>query len=135
VRDAGPIPTVTPSSGREQARLNADEFRRYKAALMALLEPLLASKQRGYLPAAEFDRMRRLQAANRKAHDARIHSARIKTLRAVVGHLPAPDATPIAVVAHETHAAIATAAPIADAPFTLTSTPAPTRAPRQTSLF
>lgn len=133
VRDAGPIPTVTPSTGREQARLNAAEFRRMKDAALALLDPLLASRQRGYLPAAEFDRMRRLQAALRKAHEARTHAARVKTLRAVVGHLPAP-VDPVTAVAVETHAAIATAAPLADVPFALNPT-THTPAAKQDRLF
>jgi hypothetical protein len=135
VRDAGPVPTVTPSTGRDQARLNADEYGRYRAAALALLDPLLASKRRGYLPAGEYDRMRMLQAALRKAHEARVHLTRVRTLLAVAGHLPAPTANPIAAVAHETHAAIAAATPLADTPFTLDSTTAPTRAPRQDSLF
>src|SRR5688500_17079190 len=54
IRDAGPIPIVTPSTGRDQARLNADEFCRYREAARALLDPLIASKRRGYLPAAEY---------------------------------------------------------------------------------
>lgn len=118
VRDAGPIPTITPNSGREQARLNAEEFRRMKTAALALLDPLLASRGRGYLPAAAYDRMRRLQAAVRKAHEARVHSARVKALRAVVGHLPPPSDV-VTAVAIETHTAIATAAPLTDVPFTL----------------
>lgn len=121
VRDAGPVPTVTPNAGREQARLNADEYRRMRGAALALLDPLLASRGRGYLPAAEYDRLRRLQSALRKAHEARTHAARVKTLRAIVGHLPAP-VDPAAAVALETHAAIASAAPLADVPFTLSRT-------------
>ena len=133
VRDAGPVPTVTPNSGREQARLNADEYRRMVDAARALLDPLTASRARGYLPAAEFDRMRALQAALRKAYAARIHAARVKALRAVVGRLPAP-VDPVAAVAVETHTAIATAAPLADVPFTLTAARAE-RPAKQTSLF
>jgi hypothetical protein len=135
VRDAGPVPTVTPSTGRDQARLNAEELRRYRTAALALLDPLLASKRNGYLPAGEYARMRTLQAALRKAHEARIHTTRIKTLRAVVGHLAAPAANPVAAVAVATHTAIATSEPLAVAPFALSHSPAPTRATRQTSLF
>lgn len=133
VRDAGPVPTVTPNSGREQARLNADEFRRMRTAALALLDPLVASRSRGYLPAAEFSRLRELQAALRKAYAARIHAARVKALRAVVGHLPAP-ADPVAAVALETHAAIASAAPLADVPFSLAQS-THNRTAKQTSLF
>lgn len=133
VRDAGKIPTVTPNGGREQARLNAEEFRRMKAAALALLDPLLASRGRGYLPAAEYDRMRRLQAALRKAHEARVHSARLKALRAVVGHLP-PLTDPVAAVVIETHAAIASAEPLASAPFTLEA-PRAERPAKQQPLF
>ena len=134
VRDAGPVPTVTPSAGREQARLNAAEYIALREAGRALLDPLLASRSRGYLPAGEYDRMRHLQAALRKAYEARTHAARVKGLRAVVGNLPAPAADPVAAVAHETHAAIATAAPLADAPFSLTAT-ASHRTTKQESLF
>lgn len=134
VRDAGPVPTVTPNIGREQCRINADELRRARAAALALLDPLLASKRRGYLPAAEYARMRALQAALRKAHEARTHRARMTALRAVVGHLPAPTTNPIAAVAHETHAAIATVAPLADVPFSLNS-PRAKQAASQQPLF
>lgn len=134
VRDAGPIPTVTPSAGREQARINADEYRAHRAAALALLDPLRASKARGYLPSAEYARMIALDRALRLAHTARTHTGRIKTLRAVIGRLPAPEANPIADVAHETHAAIANARPLAAAPFTLRTSTAATAA-KQESLF
>ncbi len=134
VRDAGPVPTVTPSTGREQARLNAAEYVALREAARTLLDPLLASKSRGYLPAGEFDRMRRLQAALRKAYEARTHAARVKALRAVVGNLPAPAADPVAAVAIETHIAIATAPPLADVPFSLRSTTS-TRTEQQQLLF
>lgn len=134
VMDAGPAPTVTPTTGRQQAKLNADEYKTLRAAALALLDPLLASKRRGYLPAAEYDRLHRLQAALRKAHEARTHAARVKALRAVVGHLPAPAAGPVAAVAHETHAAIASARPLADVPFALTPSTY-NRTAKQDSLF
>lgn len=134
VRDAGPVPTVTPAIGREQCRINADELRRTRAAALALLDPLLASKSRGYLPTGEYARMRSLQAALRKSHEARTHRARMTALRAVVGHLPAPDSNPITAVALETHAAIASAAPLADLPFTLSPT-TNHRPAKQDSLF
>ena len=134
VRDAGKVPTVTPSTGRDQCRLNAEEYRRMRAAALALLDPLLASRRRGYLPAAEYDRMRTLQAALRKAHEARTHRARVNTLRAVVGHIPAPQPDPVQAVAETVAAAIATAAPLADVPFSLQPTRS-TRTPKQESLF
>ena len=127
VRDAGNVPTITPATGREQCRINAEEYRRMRAAALALLDPLLASRRRGYLPTAEYDRMRQLQAALGIGCTARTHRARVKALRAVVGYLPAP-VDPVAAVALETHAAIATAEPLADVPFTLS----PTRAERPT---
>jgi hypothetical protein len=77
--------------------------------------------------------MRKLQAALRKAHEARTHRARVTALRAVVGYLPAP-VDPVAAVAHETHAAIATAAPLADVPFSLSPT-INHRPAKQESLF
>lgn len=131
VRDAGPIPTVTPSTGREQARLNAAEYRRYQAALLALLDPLLASKRRGYLPTREYERMRELQRANGKAAAARDHRARIRTLRAVTGPLHAPAQNPIRDLAD----AIEGTPKLAEAPYALTATPAPTRTPTQKPLF
>lgn len=134
VRDAGPVPTVTPSTGREQARLNAAEYVALREAARALLDPLLTSKRRGYLPAAEYDRMRKLQAALRKAYEARTHAARVKGLRAVVGHIAPAAADPVAAVAIETHAAIASAAPLADVPFSLT-TATSARPSKQESLF
>ena len=133
-RDVGAVPRVTPATGREQARINAAEYRALREAAMALLDPLLASKRRGYLPAAEYDRMRKLQAANRKAHEARTHTARVKALRAVVGHLPAPASHPVAAVAVETHAAIVSAAPLAEVPFSLNPTTS-NRTAKQETLF
>lgn len=130
VRDRGPVPTVTPSTGRDQARLNAEEYRRYAAALLAQLDPILASKSRGYLPRAEYDRMRQLQHTNARAAQARDHRARMRLLRAVVGPLPSA-ANPITELA----AAINTAPPVADAPFTLNAPPRSTRQPQQPPLF
>jgi hypothetical protein len=134
VRDAGPVPTVTPSAGREQCRLNAEEYRRMRAAALALLDPLLASRRRGYLPTAEYDRMRQLQAALRKAHEARTHRARVNALHAVVGYLPVDNPNPIEAAAEATSAAIASAPPVADVPFSL-SRPTSNRPAKQESLF
>jgi hypothetical protein len=134
VRDAGKVPTVTPSSGRDQCRLNAEEYHRMRAAALALLDPLLASRRRGYLPAAEYDRMRTLQGALRKAHEARTHRARLTALRAVVGYVPAPQPDPVQAVAETVAAAIATAPPLADVPFSLQPTTS-ARAPKQELLF
>ncbi len=134
VRDAGKVPTVTPSAGREQARIHADEYLRTRRAALAMLDPLLASKRRGYLPQGEYDRLRALQAALRKAHESRTHPARMKTLRAVVGYIPTPQPDPIEAVAEATSHAIATAAPLADVPFALTRPTATIRA-KQESLF
>jgi hypothetical protein len=128
VRDAGPVPTVTPSIGREQCRINADEYRRMRAAALALLDPLLASRRRGYLPAAEYERMRQLQAALGKACNARTHRARVNTLRAVVGYLPTPAPDPVQDVAETVAAAIANAEPIAAVPFALSPSHAERRA-------
>jgi hypothetical protein len=84
-RDAGKVPTVTPALGREQARINADEYRAARTAVLAILDTLRARKAAtGWLDAADYRQLRALQAANRKAHEARDHRARMKTLRAVL---------------------------------------------------
>jgi hypothetical protein len=128
VRDAGKVPTVTPSVGRDQCRLNAEEYRRMRAAALSLLDPLLASRRRGYLPAAEYERMRQLQAALGKAHNARTHRARVNALRAVVGYLPTPEPDAVQTVAETVAEAIAKAEPIADVPFALSPSHAERRA-------
>ena len=131
VRDAGPVPTVTPRQGREQARINADEYRSYRAAALSILDPLLASRSRGYLPRAEFERLRQVQAALRTSCSARTHAARMKALRAVIGPLPIP-ASSISDLAR----AIDAAPKVADAPFALTApTPAGPPATLQGDLF
>lgn len=134
VRDAGPIPTVTPSSGREQARLNAAEYRALVEAARMRLDPLIARRHAGYLPYGDYAEMTLLQKALRHAYAARTHTARVKALRAVVGYIPTPAPDPIVAVAEATSQAIATAPPIADTPFSL-SHPRDTRRATQTSLF
>jgi hypothetical protein len=131
VRDLGPVPTVTPSAGREQARLNADEYRSYRAGLLAELDGLLVAKRNGYLPAVDYNRMRALQQANARAAEARDHRARMRTLRAVVGPLSVKTENPIRELAQ----AINEAPAISDVPFSLSATSAPTRQPKQTTLF
>jgi hypothetical protein len=85
IRDAGKVPTVTPALGREQARLNADEYRAARLALLALLDTLRNRKAAaGWLDVADYNQLRALQAANRKAHEARDHRARMRTLRAAL---------------------------------------------------
>jgi hypothetical protein len=127
VRDAGPVPTVTPASGRDQARLNAEEYRGYRAAVLAELDPLLEQRRAGWLETPRYDRMRNLQAAIRKAAEARDHSARMRALRAVVPI----QSSPIADLAR----AIEAAPKVAEAPFTLTATAGRREQPKQTSLF
>jgi hypothetical protein len=78
--------------------------------------------------------MRTLQAALRKSHEARTHRARITCLRAVVGYIPAPTPDPVQAVADTVAAAMATAPPLADVPFSLQPTRS-TRTPKQESLF
>jgi hypothetical protein len=93
VRDAGPVPTVTPSTGREQAGINAQEYRTYRDAALARLDVLRDARRRGYLPASDFQRMRDLHRVLHKATEAREHRARMRALRAVVTVIdaPAPD--------------------------------------------
>jgi hypothetical protein len=103
-RDAGKVPTVTPALGREQARINADEYRAAMAAALALLDTLRNRKAAaGWLDSADYNALRALQAARGKAHNTRDHRARMRTLRAVLPktwtHAPArstwtPSTTP-----------------------------------------
>src|SRR5688572_9303883 len=109
VRDAGPVPTVTPSAGREQARINAAEYLAVRGAALARLDVLLAKRQAGYLPAAEYADLQRVRAALRKGVEARTHAARLKALRAVVGYIPTPELDPVQSIAATVHQAIATA--------------------------
>ena len=128
VRDAGPVPTVTPKVGRDQARIYAQEFTTARAAVRAQIDVFLARKDRGeFLPSGDYARLRELQAAMRKAAEAREHRSRMKTLRAV---LPAGTLTPI----QEFAQAITTAPALAEAPFSLTHEVS-TRKAKQTSLF
>lgn len=84
-RDAGKVPTVTPAIGREQARINADEYRAAMTAALALIDALRNRKAAaGWLDAADYRQLRTLQAARGKAHTARDHRARMKTLRAAL---------------------------------------------------
>jgi len=84
-RDVGKVPTVTPTHGREQARINAAEYRAAREALLARLDTLRNRKAAaGWLDGADYRELRALQAANRKAHEARDHRARMRTLRAVL---------------------------------------------------
>lgn len=128
VRDRGPIPTVTPSSGREQARINAREYLAARDAALAVLDPLLASRRNGYLPRGDFDRMRDIQAAIRTAHAARTHAARMKALRPFAG---TSATNPIEDFAR----AINEAPAVADAPFALRASHAPVKQPKQETLF
>lgn len=84
-RDAGKVPTVTPTHGREQARINAAEYRAAMAAALAQLDTLRNRKAAaGWLDSADYNALRALQAARGKAHTSRDHRARMKTLRAVI---------------------------------------------------
>jgi hypothetical protein len=127
VRDAGPVPTVAPASGRDQARLNAEEYRHYRAAALAELDPLLEQRRSGWLETPRYDRLRNLQAALRKAAESRDHRARMRALRAVVPIQSSPAA--------DLARAIDAAPKVAEAPFTLTATAARREQPKQTSLF
>ena len=84
-RDAGQVPTVTPAHGHEQARINAAEYRAAREALLARLDTLRNRKAAaGWLDSADYRELRAIQAANRKAHEARDHRARMRTLRAAL---------------------------------------------------
>ena len=132
VRDLGPVPIITPPRGREQARINAEEYTRHRAEALALLDRLSARRRAGeYLPRADFDRLRAVQAALRKGCEARDHKTRMRALRAVIGIVPPPDANPIAALAH----AIEAAPKVAEAPFALAHQTASRPAGRQESLF
>jgi hypothetical protein len=80
IYDAGPVPRVM-MRGPVMARVTAQEFRDACAAVLAQLDPLRARRAVGHLPDGDFDRMRRLSAALTRAHAARTHAGRLKTLR------------------------------------------------------
>lgn len=84
-RDIGKVPTVTPRTGREQARLFAAEYTAARAAALARLDMLTNRKKAtGWLDSADYREHRALVAALRKACEAREHRARMRTLRAVL---------------------------------------------------
>jgi hypothetical protein len=84
VRDAGPVPIV-PMPNPEKAKRIAAEYQEYRARALAILDNQLAAKRRGdFLPDGDFRRLRAIQKALRKAHEARTHDARIKALRAAM---------------------------------------------------
>jgi hypothetical protein len=81
LRDAGPIPRVM-MPGPTTARAIAQEFHDGCAAVLAQLDSLRNRRRAGeFLPRSDFDRLRRLDAALLKAHAARTHAGRMKTLR------------------------------------------------------
>jgi hypothetical protein len=80
IHDAGPVPRVM-MRGPVMARVTAQEFRDACTAVLAQLDPLRARRAIGHLPDRDFDRMRRLSAALTRAHAARTHAGRLKTLR------------------------------------------------------
>jgi hypothetical protein len=133
--DVGAVPVIqTPSATRAAiAGRQYQEFTALLAVAAEELKSLLDRKIAGqYLQPADYTRLLTLRRAIHKANDARVHAARMKTLRALVS-LPMPP-TPVAAVAAEVTHAIQTAPALADAPFTLTAQPS-TRAAKQESLF
>jgi len=133
--DMGAVPVIqTPSATR--AAVAGRQYREFDALrtvagteMKALLDRKIAGR---YLPADDYDRLIVLRRTLHKANDARVHTARMKALRAVVS-LPVPP-TPVAAVAAEVTHAIQNAPALAEAPFTLTAQPS-TRTAKQESLF
>jgi hypothetical protein len=123
--DKGPVPTVTPKAGLEQARINAREYTEARTAVLAILDRLNAARNRGYLPRADFDQLVAVRAALRKSVDSRSHRHRMTALRAV---LPASAIFELA-------QAINDAPKIAEVPFTLRAQAAPETPATQTTLF
>lgn len=92
-RDAGPVPTITPRLDREKAAARATEYRAAIEAARTQLDSLLARRRASeFLPRTDFDRMRQLQAALRKAYTAREHKTRMRALYAVVTVTREPQA-------------------------------------------
>lgn len=84
IHDAGPVPIV-PMPNPEKAKRIAAEYHDARTSALARLDTLLALKRRGvFLPETDFRRLREIQRALAKAHAARTHNARIKTLRAAL---------------------------------------------------
>jgi hypothetical protein len=97
IQDAGPVPRVGfPDTWK--ARAIARDYRAARDAARAELDPLVIQRRSGYLPRADFDRMRALQNALGRAYEARSQETRMRALRAVIGQLaptsPAIDDTP-----------------------------------------
>lgn len=70
----------------EKARRQVDEWKGLLDRARAILDDLLTRRREGeYLPAPSFARLRALQKAIGKAHKARDHKARIRTLTAALG--------------------------------------------------
>jgi len=85
VKDAGKVPVVQ-MPNPDKATRQAAEYRALRDRLRAAFMPIVERRQAGaFLPRADFDRLNALQAAYRKAHKARDHKARIRTLTAALG--------------------------------------------------
>lgn len=129
--DAGKVPTIRLRNLDRigKARRQFEEFVTLRDQLRARFMPLVDRRAAGErLPREQWDELNRLQRAYRDACDARAHHSRMKTLRTVL-----PDASPIRDFAAELRARLA-ANPIAEVPFSLTST-IDSRKAKQTSLF
>ncbi len=132
--DAGAVPVVH-SKNPFKATKALEQYRKFcalKTACLAELDTLRARRRSdGYLERRDFDRLRDLDRAATKMHTDRTHAARLKTLSLVT--LP-ERVTPVSAVADAVTTAIRTAPPVAEAPFSLSTTYTP-RPAKQTSLF
>jgi hypothetical protein len=81
---------VTPTHGRQQAELRASEYRSAREELFRQLDPILAQRRAGWLPANLYAQMRELQRTNAKTAAARDHAARMRAFRAA-GIAPEPE--------------------------------------------